>query len=403
MDPFFPFFFSFFIFFVTLICSTYEGTGITWFGYIPVELPHGATTAQYSIDGGSSTSFTVPGSPGGASQYSQLIFQTGTLPLGSHTIRVTSQGTTSLTPLVLTWLVVQNGVTNDPSSSSGNSGSSSTTNVPNIVTVVTTLPGGGLSTRTATISGSLSATTSFNTGSGNGGNSGSSSSNLPSSLAGTTSGNSGATVAGANKSSPIGAIVGGVLGGVLFVIVVFFFLYYRRTKKRRHANEVEQVQPFYDDIPSSGAGYSSTSQYKASGVYRPQQTLEVGNSRGFFARKAATLAATSPQSLNANTRPNFPIAPITSRADAYAESSVIDSIHAGASSEASAPSSTGSAAPLLQPNRKREESLSDSSQPGTSRRVVTHEDSGFRMPRAGRGDRAALQSIVEYPPAYTPG
>jgi len=273
--------------------------------------------------------------------------------------------------------------------SSSSSGSSSATNVPNIVTVVTTttLPGGGQST--VTISGSLSATTSSNTGSGNtvsgngggnggssssnlpsslagtttvsgngGSNSGSSSSNLPSSLAGTTSGNS-----GANKSSPIGAIVGGVLGGLLFVIVIFFFLYYRRTKKKHHANEVEQVQPFHDN-PSSGAGPSSTSQYEASGAYRSQQTP---NSRGFFARKAATLAATSPQSPNANTIPNFPTAP------------------------------------LLQPNGKREEPLAESSQPVTSRSVVTHEDSGFRMPRAGR-DRAALQSIiVEYPPAYTPG
>ena len=248
--------------------------------------------------------------------------------------------------------------------SSSSSGSSSATNVPNIVTVVTTttLPGGGQST--VTISGSLSATTSSNTGSGNtvsgngGGNGGSSSSNLPSSLAGTTSGNS-----GANKSSPIGAIVGGVLGGLLFVIVIFFFLYYRRTKKKHHANEVEQVQPFHDN-PSSGAGPSSTSQYEASGAYRSQQTP---NSRGFFARKAATLAATSPQSPNANTIPNFPTAP------------------------------------LLQPNGKREEPLAESSQPVTSRSVVTHEDSGFRMPRAGR-DRAALQSIiVEYPPAYTPG
>ena len=278
--------------------------------------------------------------------------------------------------------------------------------MPNVITVVTTLPGGGQST--ATISGSLSATTSSNKGSGNGSNSGSTSSNLLSSPAGTTSGNSGTTVAGANKSSPIGAIVGGVLGGLLFVIVIFLFLYYRRAKKKRHANEVEQVQPFYDDIPSSGAGPSSTSPYEASGVYKAQQTLEVGNSRGFFARKAATLALASTQSPNANIIPSLPTAPITSQAEAYAGPSVIDSNHAGAtggSSEASAPSSTGSAAPLLQPNRKREESLAESSQPqpGTSRRVVTHEDSGFRMPRTG-GDRAPLQSIiVEYPPAYTPG
>jgi len=371
-----------------------------------VELPHGSTSAAYSIDGGSSTTFTVPGSFGGTSQYSQLIFQTGTLPLGSHTLRVTSQGQNSLTPLVLTWLVVQNGATQVPASSSGNSGSGSTTTTPNIITVVTTLPGGGQST--ATISGSRSATTSSNTSSGDGINIGSSSSNLPSSLAGTTSGNSGAAVTGANKSGPpIGAIVGGILGGLLLVLAIFFFLYYRRKKKERYANEAEQVRPFYRDIPTSEAIPSGISgpPSEASGVHGPYQTAEVGNSRGFFARKAA-MASTSPQSPYPNTIPSFYPNPIISQADAYAESSARDSIHAGASgpsSEVSAPSSAGSAAPLLRPNRKREEHLVGSSPPGTSRTVVTHEDSGFRMPRAG-GDGTPLSSaIVEYPPAYTPG
>ena len=372
-----------------------------------MELPHGSTSAAYSIDGGSSTTFTVPGSFGGTSQYSQLIFQTGTLPLGSHTLRVTSQGQNSLTPLVLTWLVVQNGATQVSASSSGNSGSGSTTTAPNVITVVTTLPGGGQST--ATISGSRSATTSSNTvGSGDGIIIGSSTSNLPSSLAGTTPGNSGAAVTGANKSGPpIGAIVGGILGGLLLVLAILFFLYYRRKKKERYANEAEQVQPFYRDIPSSGAipsGFSGPPS-EASGVHGPYQTAEVGNSQGFFARKAA-MASTLPQSPYPNTIPSFYPNPINSPADIYAESSARDSMHAGASgpsSEVSAPSSAGSAAPLLRPNRKREEHLAESSPPGTSRTVVTHEDSGFRMPRAGGGGTPLSSTIVEYPPAYTPG
>lgn len=371
-----------------------------------MELPHGATTAAYSVDGGSSTTFTVPGSFGGTSQYSQLIFQTGTLPLGSHTLRVTSQGQTSLTPLVLTWLVVQNGVTQVPSSSSGNSGSGSTTTAPNVITVVSTLPGGQQTT--ATISASRSSTTSSNTGSGSGISSGSSSSNLPSSVAGATSGNSGTDVTTASKSGPpIGAIVGGILGGLLLVLAVLFFLYYRRKKKERYANEAEQVQPFYRDIPSSGAvpsGFSGPPS-EASGGHGPYQTTEVGNSRGFFARKAA-MASSSPQSPYPNTIPSFYPGPMTPQTDAYVESSTRDSIHAGASgpsSEVSSPSSAGSAVPLLRPNRKREEHA-ESSQVETPRTVVTHEDSGFRMPRAAESNGTPLSStIIEYPPAYTPG
>jgi hypothetical protein len=316
-----------------------------------VEFPHGSTTAAYSIDGGSLTTFTVPGSSSGISQYSQLIFQTETLLLGSHTLRVTSQGQTSLTPLVLTWLVVQNG----------------------------TLPGGGQST--ATISGSRSATATSNTGSGN----------------------------DINSGPPIGAIVGGVVGGLLLVIIILVFLYYRRKQKERYTNEAEQVQPFYRDIPSSGAAPSgfSGSLSTASGIHGPHQTTEVGNSRGFFARKAA-MASHSPQSPYTNTIPSFHPSPINSQTDAHADSRARDSIHAsasGPSSEVSAPTAAGSAAPLLRPNRKRDERLAESFPSGTSRTVVTHEDSGFRMPQArAGGDGTPLTSaIIEYPPAYTPG
>jgi hypothetical protein len=36
---------------------------------------------------------------------------------------------------------------------------------------------------------------------------------------------------------------------------------------------------------------------------------------------------------------------------------------------------------------------------------VTHEDSGFRMPRAQAGGSGTppTSAIIEYPPAYTPG
>ena len=79
---------------------------------IPVELPHGPTTATYAVDNHSAVTFTLPGLPnannGTATQYNQKVFQTTPLPLGNHTLKVVHQGNSSLTPLVLNYLIIQN-------------------------------------------------------------------------------------------------------------------------------------------------------------------------------------------------------------------------------------------------------------------------------------------------------
>jgi len=79
---------------------------------IPVEYPHGPTTATYTVDNHSPVTFTLPGLPnatnGTATQYNQKVFQTTPLPLGNHTLKVVHQGNSSLTPLVLNYLIIQN-------------------------------------------------------------------------------------------------------------------------------------------------------------------------------------------------------------------------------------------------------------------------------------------------------
>lgn len=94
------------------------GTNLTWFAMIPVELPHGPTTATYAVDNNSAVTFTLPGLPnannGTATQYNQKVFQTTPLPLGNHTLKVVHQGNSSLTPLVLNYLVIQNQTNSAP-------------------------------------------------------------------------------------------------------------------------------------------------------------------------------------------------------------------------------------------------------------------------------------------------
>jgi hypothetical protein len=98
---------------------------LTWYARIPVELPHGPTTATYTVDNHSAVTFTLPGLPnannGDPSQYNQKAFQTTPLPLGNHILKVVHQGNSSLTPLVLEYLIIQNQTNSAPEIvSSGN-------------------------------------------------------------------------------------------------------------------------------------------------------------------------------------------------------------------------------------------------------------------------------------------
>ena len=74
--------------------------------------------ATYAVDNHSAVTFTLPGLPnannGTATQYNQKVFQTTPLPLGNHTLKVVHQGNSSLTPLVLNYIIIQNQTNSTP-------------------------------------------------------------------------------------------------------------------------------------------------------------------------------------------------------------------------------------------------------------------------------------------------
>ena len=87
-------------------------------------MPHNATSATYSIDGGSPVSFNLPGLPpnAGTTVYNQYFFTTPELPAGPHTLLVVHSGTPQLTPLTLSHLIVTN--TSNPIPAPSNSAQS---------------------------------------------------------------------------------------------------------------------------------------------------------------------------------------------------------------------------------------------------------------------------------------
>ena len=79
-------------------------------GFIPTELSHNVSSAEYAIDGGAPVSFQLNGlSPIATStEYNQLFFKTPDLKPAQHSLVVTYLGSSSVTPLVLTNLYVTN-------------------------------------------------------------------------------------------------------------------------------------------------------------------------------------------------------------------------------------------------------------------------------------------------------
>ncbi|KAG6813716.1 hypothetical protein H0H92_008124 [Tricholoma furcatifolium] len=114
-----------------LILDWHLGTQLIWMGYIPVEYPGNASSASYSIDNGTSTSFTLAGHPStdGTSRYNQLFFTTPQLAPGSHNLVVTYNGNSQLTPLTLDYIYLTTSSSGNETSSTNNTGGSHHTHV----------------------------------------------------------------------------------------------------------------------------------------------------------------------------------------------------------------------------------------------------------------------------------
>ena len=173
------------------------GTSLRWYGYIPTELSHNATSAMYSIDGASPVSFPLDGLPStNNSLYNQLFFSTPQLSNGTHNLVVVYEGDDQHTPLTLNYLVVTDST---PSSALGGAQPSS-------------------SLHPSTPSGQESPSS-------------------PSGLAYDASSSS--------HSSSSGAIIGGAVGGgAAFIILALIFLITRRRRNReRQIREEAKLAP----------------------------------------------------------------------------------------------------------------------------------------------------------------
>ncbi|CAA7265192.1 unnamed protein product [Cyclocybe aegerita] len=417
----------------------FYGTGVKWVGYIPIELPKGPSTAEYSLDGGPVTTFTVPGSYGGVSQYNQYVLQVNGLSRGQHTLRVTSRGTTSQTPLVLCNLFFEGSASQPPSaapptSPPTNNPTTSVTNGRDTGVGSATTPGLSQQTITTVVDGavtitqvdaapSTSTTSTSDAGATSIGTSGDSSTgngnaaNGSSGSATSGDGTSGQTISSSSSSEvPIGPIVGGVVGALVLIALVIFAILFcrRRAKKRRHVSLIEQVQqPFYRDAPfPRGTPLTSVdyqSQSESSGGYDAQQISHTGNNYATYTKGG--VGTSSPMQDNAyhhhhhhtNAVPAFRP---NRRSTVASESGEGYTTTSGPGSEASMPSSnmslssTGSAAPL-RPNRgysKHQEARMESPQSsGSNVRIINHEDSGMRLPRAS----AVPTEVIEFPPSYS--
>ncbi|KAF8912183.1 hypothetical protein CPB84DRAFT_1820846 [Gymnopilus junonius] len=314
---------------------TYEWTGVSlsWYGFIPAELPLGQTTGSYAVDGGNPTSFLLKGiPPNTATLYNQKFFQTPNFPAGPHKIVVTYLGNGQVTPLTLDYLIVQNGsVPNSSSSSSsssssgggssspsGGSSSSGTTSgspASQPSSAHGTSPSGAAASGVSSNSGGSNSTSSSPSNSGSS-SSGSSSSNNGSSGSGSASnnssseGSSGSNLASSSSTqkSNTGPIVGGIVGAlVLIALAVVAFLLYRKKNKKikldraygaggplNSGSQANFVEPFqYSPVQTSPpptmlsggvsyglSGYNNSSQHMPLPQNSPTNTLSYVNNAG---------------------------------------------------------------------------------------------------------------------------
>ncbi|KAH9484461.1 hypothetical protein JR316_0003943 [Psilocybe cubensis] len=120
----------------SVMSFNFTGSSFSWYGFIPGDYPTASSSGTYSVDGEEPVQFTLNGlSPGSTTTlYNQKFFETQQYPVGNHMVVVQYLGGPKVTPLVLDYLVINNG-TDSPSSSptspiSPSSNSSGTTSTP---------------------------------------------------------------------------------------------------------------------------------------------------------------------------------------------------------------------------------------------------------------------------------
>ncbi|KAJ7057232.1 hypothetical protein C8F01DRAFT_1086843 [Mycena amicta] len=85
------------------VAINFHGTAVKLTGYVPMELPHNATTAKYVVDNGPATTFALQGLPAEATTtpFNVLMFAVDSLSPADHNVVVTYEGDSTKTPLVV--------------------------------------------------------------------------------------------------------------------------------------------------------------------------------------------------------------------------------------------------------------------------------------------------------------
>ncbi|KAF7333453.1 hypothetical protein MVEN_02361400 [Mycena venus] len=244
------------------VTFNFHGTAAMLTGYVPQELPHNATTAKYSVDGGPDVTFPLQGlaSNSNTTLFNIPMFSVSNLaPNANHKIVVTYLGDAQHTPLVVKSFYVTNSST--PSSSLANTASNSA-------------------------SGTASAPNN----------------------SGTSGASKGQVVA--SKHSNTGAIAGGVVGGLIVLAVLaflFFFLWRRRRQQRGDAPL--RPDPAYRDDPF-GIDAATVGGAPAASIATGRATM------GTAGAAVATTTYTSPSS---NGDPFDPYAESGSRSGSHGQ------------------------------------------------------------------------------------
>ena len=338
-----------------------SGVSLSWYGFIPVELPKGSSPATYSIDEQTPVNFLLKGLPASTTTtvYNQKFFETAQLTAGPHTLKAVFEGNNS-TPLTLDYLIVQNGTL-----------SSTTASVSSLVTSST--PGSGVSGTSATL----------------------------------------------RSSTPVGAIVGGVIGGLaLIVFVIFGFLFLRRLHKRATQEKVSISTPRSSGYAplhppsttrnlslSADRSYSPTPQMTQMGT--PATYGAMGNV--YHASMPSITSTELSQSIEppstssgVTTHPtNLRPVPLKQTALTIANPSFSSPPSSVSTSVPSPPPSKvdkeAEALAALGPARQGNQSLAPTLLQGNDTQlanVVLHADSGIRMPSS--------KNVLDVPPTYTP-
>lgn len=179
------------------VSFNFNGTSITWIGYIFANFAQQSATATWSVDSSDPISFALPTSA--VSFGNSIFFTTNNLSVGAHSLLVTYKGNTNAMPLTLDYFFLRNDV--------------NTTEVSSINSTVTTT---------------------------------------------STSGTATSTSPGANTSAPgkshvhSGVIGGGIAGGVLVFILVAAFVIMRKRRRKTYSAVTKQEQ--FEQDGSDGRG-----------------------------------------------------------------------------------------------------------------------------------------------------